>query len=82
MRGKKFKFPVRDSDFKYPECSNPICLGGCVLVARKPQGVAVRDSKDKKKSKTTMFFTNLEWEHFLAGIRNGEFEPIANSARK
>jgi len=78
MAQKKFKFPVRASDFKYPECSNPNCLGGCVLVARKPEGVALRDTKDTKKRKTTMFFTNLEWDHFLTGVRNGEFELVGS----
>jgi hypothetical protein len=74
MRAKKFSFSVRNEDFKFPECSNPLCLGGCVLIAIKPEGVALRDSKDTKGRETTMFFTNLEWDHFLKGVRNGEFE--------
>ena len=78
MSSKNFKFPVKDEDFKYPECSNPLCLGGCVLVARTPEGIAIRDSKDMKKNKTTMYFTNLEWDHFLKGIRNNEFEVIGD----
>lgn len=76
MAKKKLKFPVRDEDFKYPECTIPQCLGGCVLVARTPEGVALRDSKDTKQEKTTMYFTNLERDHFLKGIRNGEFELV------
>ncbi len=80
MKAKKFKFQVRDEDFKYPECSNPVCLGGCVLVARTSDGVAIRDSKDTKNQKTTMFFTNLEWDHFLKGVRNDEFELVGNLA--
>ena len=82
MEGKVFKFPVRNGDFKHPECSNPLCLGGCVLVARKKQGVVLRDSKNMKKRKTTMFFTNLERDHFLREVRNGEFELIDNPAQK
>ena len=82
MAKRKFMFPVRDEDFRYPECSNPLCLGGCVLVARKSEGVALRDSKDTKKRKTTMFFTNLEWDHFLKGVRNEEFELVGSSAQK
>ncbi len=80
MTAEKFKFQVRDEDFKYPECSNPLALGGCVLIARKPEGVALRDSKDTKKRKTIMFFTNLEWDHFLKGVRNDEFELVGNLA--
>jgi hypothetical protein len=79
MATKKFSFPVREEDFKFPECSNPLCLGGCVLIAIKPEGVALRDSKDTKSQKTTMFFTNLEWDHFLKGVRNGEFEIVGTT---
>jgi len=44
-----------------------------VLVAQKPEGVAVRDSKDA--SKHTMFFSRDEWDAFVNGVKGGEFGP-------
>lgn len=47
--------------------------GGCVEVAHLPEGgVAVRDTKDR--SKAPHVYTRYEWEAFLAGVRNGEFD--------
>ena len=51
--------------------------GNCVEVAHLPGGgVAVRDSKDRARSPHV--YTRSEWEAFLAGARNGEFDlPVA-----
>ena len=51
--------------------------GACVEVAHLPEGgVALRDSKDR--SKAPHVYTRHEWECFLAGARNGEFDlPLA-----
>ena len=47
--------------------------GNCVEVAHLPGGgVAVRDSKDR--AKTPHVYTHPEWEAFLAGAKNGEFD--------
>jgi hypothetical protein len=45
---------------------------GCVEVALDPAEVAVRDSKDR--TGPVLQFDAHEWEAFLAGVRNGEFE--------
>ncbi|HEX3207618.1 MAG TPA: DUF397 domain-containing protein [Propionibacteriaceae bacterium] len=45
---------------------------GCVEVALDPAEVAVRDSKDRNGP--VLRFHAHEWEAFLAGVRNGEFE--------
>jgi Domain of unknown function (DUF397) len=45
---------------------------GCVEVALDPTEVAVRDSKDRNGP--VLYFNAYEWEAFLAGVRNGEFE--------
>ena len=65
-----FQFKVNDEDFlsSMGWCGN---RPKCVLVAVKPEGVAVRDSKDE--TKTTLFFTHDEWEAFKNGIKDGEF---------
>jgi hypothetical protein len=48
--------------------------GSCVEVAHLPGGgVALRDSKDRGKA--AHVYTRHEWEAFLAGVRNGEFDP-------
>jgi hypothetical protein len=47
--------------------------GGCVEVARLPDGGrAVRDSKDP--TGPVLWFTTTEWEAFLGGVRDGEFD--------
>ena len=68
---KRFSFPVFDGDFKKSSWSknNPKT---CVLVARKPRGVAIRDSKNPKRG--TMFFTNAEFDAFLKAAKDGEFD--------
>jgi Domain of unknown function (DUF397) len=46
---------------------------GCIEVAFLPSGeVAIRDSKDL--SVEPHVFTPYEWECFVAGVRNGEFD--------
>ena len=47
---------------------------GCVEVALDPSEVAVRDSKDQDGP--VLRFNAHEWEAFLAGVRNGEFEQL------
>ncbi len=47
--------------------------GNCVEVAASPDGeVAVRDSKDPEGP--VLRFTPDEWQAFLGGVRNGEFD--------
>ena len=67
---RKDEFPVLDKDFQKSSWSknNPKT---CVMVATKPEGVAVRDSKDP--SKRTLYFSHDEWAAFVAGVRDGEF---------
>ena len=51
--------------------------GNCVEVARMPGGgVALRDSKNHVKEPHV--YTRGEWEAFLKGAKNGEFDlPIS-----
>jgi hypothetical protein len=63
-------FLVDDSDFRASGwCGN---RPKCVKVALKPEGVAVRDSKDP--SKATLFFDHGEWDAFVKGVKAGEFD--------
>jgi hypothetical protein len=53
--------------------SSASSTGGCVEIAHLPSGgVAVRDTKDR--SKAPHVFNAHEWECFLIGARNGEFD--------
>ena len=51
--------------------------GNCVEVAHMPDGrVALRDSKNRAKQPHV--YTRVEWEAFLKGAKNGEFDlPLA-----
>lgn len=49
---------------------------GCVEVAHIGDGqVAIRDSKDV--SRPAHVFDRAEWSAFVAGVKNGEFDPVA-----
>jgi hypothetical protein len=50
-------------------------INGCVEVAPTPGGVAVRDSKDPNGP--VLRYTHAEWAAFLAGVRDGEFDRMA-----
>jgi Domain of unknown function (DUF397) len=53
--------------------SSASASGNCVEVAHLPGGgVAVRDSKNRDKAPHV--YTRPEWEAFLIGARNGEFD--------
>ena len=53
--------------------SSASALGNCVEVAHLPGGrVALRDSKERAKA--AHVYTRSEWEAFLAGVKNGEFD--------
>jgi Domain of unknown function (DUF397) len=51
--------------------------GSCVQVANLPEGiVGVRDSKDTKGP--ILRFTPDEWQAFVGGVQNGEFDQFGN----
>jgi hypothetical protein len=53
--------------------SSASAAGNCVEVAHLPGGrVALRDTKDR--SKAPHVYTRTEWEAFLVGAKNGEFD--------
>ena len=69
----KFNFPVSDKDFKTSSCTHPGgSINRCVKIAIRPEGVAIRDSKDK--GNITLFFRHDEWDAFLRGAKEGQFE--------
>jgi hypothetical protein len=46
--------------------------GGCVEVAFAGHRVMVRNSRDRQGP--VLIFTPVEWEAFIGGARNGEFD--------
>ncbi|HEY8526678.1 MAG TPA: DUF397 domain-containing protein [Acidimicrobiales bacterium] len=47
----------------------------CVAAARRPDGlVAVRNSNAPERG--TVTFTSAEWDAFLAGVKDGEFDDL------
>lgn len=60
----------KDKDFKKSSFSWVKSM--CVSVAIGKRSVAVRDTKDRKK--TTLHFNKAEWRAFVKGAKNGEFD--------
>ncbi|MFC7276177.1 DUF397 domain-containing protein [Paractinoplanes rhizophilus] len=46
--------------------------GACVEVAITDEGVAVRDTKDRTKA--PHIYTRAEWDAFIGGVKDGEFD--------
>lgn len=51
----------------------------CVEVMETETGFLVRDTKDLGAG-SVLSFTHAEWEAFLAGVSNGEFDPVDGAA--
>ena len=63
-------FPVAESDFCTAPKTSPFI--DCVQVAIKPEGIALRDSKDAARK--TLFFNRREWNAFIDGVKEGVFD--------
>ena len=77
-RSKRFR--VTDADFVRSTITTSTEFNWCVEVARKRQGVAVRDSENPGAG--TLFFSNNEWQAFIGGVKNGEFDPVGPVAKR
>jgi hypothetical protein len=63
------------SDSRWVKSSLSYANGDCVEVASLPGGqIGVRDSKDT--AGPVLRFTSAEWQAFIGGVRNGEFDDI------
>lgn len=61
----------KDKDFKKSSYTGTD-RWACVEVAHREKVVAVRNTTDPRK--TTVRFTEEEWNAFLKGVKNGEFD--------
>jgi Domain of unknown function (DUF397) len=65
-----------DPGARWVKSSLSFANGDCVEVAALPDGrIGVRDSKDTEGP--VLRFTSSEWEAFIGGVHNGEFESIS-----
>ena len=71
MHGNPAERPRSDS--YWVKSSLSFSNGNCVEVASLPEGeVGVRNSRDSEG--LVLRFTSDEWQAFLGGVRNGEFD--------
>lgn len=64
-----------ESGVSWVKSSLSFANGNCVEVASLPGGaVGVRDSKDAQSA--VLRFTPNEWQAFVGGVRNGEFDQF------
>jgi hypothetical protein len=54
--------------------------GGCVEAAAAADQILIRDSKNRNGS--ILRFDLFEWESFLAGVRDGEFDVLQLRSRR
>jgi Domain of unknown function (DUF397) len=67
-----------DDAIGWIKSSRSFSNGNCVEAASLPdEGIGVRDSKDP--GGPVLRFTSGEWNAFLAGARNGEFDSLSRS---
>ncbi|HYU64910.1 MAG TPA: DUF397 domain-containing protein [Candidatus Paceibacterota bacterium] len=71
---------MTDADFRTSRSTESPKYNWCVEVARKRKGVAVRDGKNRTQG--TLFFTNNEWQAFVNGVKNGEFDSVGPVAKR
>jgi Domain of unknown function (DUF397) len=64
-----------DSGSYWVKSSLSFSNGNCVEVASLPEGeIGVRNSRDAQGA--VLRFTSDEWQAFLGGVRNGEFDSF------
>jgi hypothetical protein len=68
----------RSSGSSWVKSSLSFSNGNCVEVANLPDGkIGVRNSRDSEGS--VLRFTLGEWDAFLGGVRNGEFDGFGRA---
>ena len=66
-----------DSGSQWTKSSLSFSNGNCVEVASLDGQIGVRNSRDRAGS--VLRFTPDEWDAFLGGVRNGEFDGFGRS---
>jgi hypothetical protein len=68
---KGYRVDLTTADWRKSSRSSPSC-DNCVEVAFVNGAIAVRDSMNPQKG--TLIFTPSEWDAFVAGTKDGEFD--------
>jgi hypothetical protein len=63
---------VQRNDLTWRKSTRSGAAGHCVEIAETPAAILVRDSKDV--AGPVLRFDNAGWRHFVAGVRDGEFD--------
>lgn len=71
IQTKGYRVDLTTADWRTSTRSSPSC-DNCVEVAFVDGAIAVRDSKNPQKG--TLIFTPDEWDAFVAGAKDGEFD--------
>jgi len=71
VSAKGLTVDLNDAQWRKSSLSGGSC-DNCVEVAFVDKAIVVRDSKDP--SGPVLLYTRAEWDAFIGGIKNGEFE--------
>jgi len=63
---------MSDNELNWFKSTRSTNGSGCVEVAKTPTGVDVRDTKDRQGP--VLHFTPEEWDAFVGGAKDGEFD--------
>jgi predicted secreted Zn-dependent protease len=63
---------VQQNDLTWRKSTRSGAAGHCVEIAETPAAVLVRDSKNA--TGPVLRFAAPGWQHFIAGVRGGEFD--------
>jgi hypothetical protein len=63
---------VQQNDLTWRKSTRSGAAGHCVEIAETPAAILVRDSKDV--SGPVLRFDTAGWRHFVAGVRDGDFD--------
>jgi predicted secreted Zn-dependent protease len=63
---------VQQNDLTWRKSTRSGAAGHCVEIAETPAAVLVRDSKNA--TGPVLRFVTPGWQHFIAGVRGGEFD--------
>jgi hypothetical protein len=70
-KAKGLRVDLRDAEWRKSSASGPNC-DNCVEVAFVGDAIAVRDSKHPEGP--VLLFTQAEWDAFVGGAKDGEFD--------
>jgi hypothetical protein len=71
--------PAERAELSWLKAQSSTANGQCVELASAAAGIAIRDSKDPDGP--ILVYTHSEFQAFLDGARNGEFDTLVSGSR-